>query len=102
MDSTKETRRVIPTNQEIGDAIRRTGSKRCHKCGRVVTWRFQNLGLGVATATPVRVESNGTFDVYWKSEVYHTFPCVGRKIQLKDVLAHYLQLVNSENASHAD
>lgn len=82
------------SQRELKDVLRGGSGDRCNKCGRVVTWRFQELGLGVVRSKAERTPDG---DVYLKHESYHTFPCVGMKIQLRDVIAHYLTLVSEQS-----
>lgn len=85
---------VYERQQEERRALRKLfpSGYRCHKCGRVVTWQFRKLGLAKIDYSFGRTPDGDSFPID-RSE--HLFPCVGKKIRLKDICAEFVRLATA-------
>jgi len=63
---------------------------RCVNCRRAISWRFTKLGLGVHDLRFAHTP-DGVIPI---DNSHHTFPCKGRKVDLKSICADFLRLAN--------
>jgi hypothetical protein len=70
--------------------------ERCTRCAQPISLHFRMLGLATYETTLVYTPDGPTLRV----SAIHTYPCVGKPTRLRELLAVFVQIINTQGESN--